>query len=320
MDIYDPLLHADGADPLYGDLTAEATLWVVRLTSGETTAEERQAFRLWRDQSPAHAAALADARRVWLSLGPALEPARRKRRALLRADHWPRFGAIAASLIACLVIGGQCLQTYGHDYVTGPGERRSLTLADGTKVLLNGRSALDVRFQKGARKVALARGAAYFDVVHDPTQPFTVAAGDGEVRDIGTAFSVTRSGRGAAVVVARGAVEVVPAMSGATAAKLAPNQTVAYDGAGPAVVRATDAAKDLSWVRGRLILENRSLSDSVSEINRYYSGRLVLLDGDAGAARINAVIDLNRIDDWLAALDKSHAAKVVRVGSLVLLY
>jgi transmembrane sensor len=185
---------------------------------------------------------------------------------------------------------------------------------------MSGRSALDVSFKDGVRRATLVRGEAYFEVVHDAARPFAVVAGDGEVRDIGTAFSVRRQGEGAAVVVARGSVEVNRASSGSAPAMLTQDQAVSYAGAGPAMVHAANAAQELSWVRGRLILENRSLSDSVGEINRYYGGHVVLLNGAVGARRINAVIDLNRIDDWLAALDKTHAAKVVRVGSLVVLY
>lgn len=302
------------------DIAAQATLWVVRLTSGETTAEERAEFRRWRDADPAHAEALAQARRLWLALGPALEMSERRRASAWRSARAVRIGALAASLAACLVGGAAYLDTRGHDYVTGAGERRTVVLADGVKVLMSSRSALDVSYSNGVRKVTLARGQAYFDVVHDPARPFEVAAGDGVVRDIGTAFSVRRKGDGASVVVARGEVEVDPAAPGARPATLTGNQATAYGAAGPTTVRAVDAAEALSWVKGSLVLENRSLADSVAEINRYYGGRIVVTDPAAGARRINAVVDLDRIDDWLAALDKTQAVRTVRVGSLVLLY
>jgi transmembrane sensor len=322
MDISDTPVNADDqAHPLDNTLASQATLWVVRLTSGEATAEERQAFRRWRDESPAHAVALAEARRLWLALGPASEPARPRRSSVwLRIGRPTRISALAASIAACAVVAGYYVDVWRHDYVTGAGETRAVALSDGTHVLMSGRSALDVSFKHGVRRVTLVRGEAYFEVVHDAAQPFAVVAGDGEVRDIGTAFSVRRQGAGAAVVVARGSVEVDRDSPGSAPAMLTHDQAVAYAGVGPAVVHPANAAQELSWVRGRLILENRSLSDSVGEINRYYGGHLVLLNGDVGARRINAVIDLNRIDDWLAALDKTHAAKVVRVGSLVVLY
>jgi transmembrane sensor len=263
---------------------------------------------------------LAEARNLWLAIGPAVEPARREHDAPARFGRPSQIWALAASLLICTIFGAEALQVYGHDYVTGPGETRAVVLADGARITMSGRSALDVSYKNGARQVNLARGEAYFDVVHDPSRPFSVTAGRGEVRDIGTAFSVRRTGDGATVVVARGEVEVAPAAPGAPSARLTSDQTVAYDGRGESAVRATNASEALSWTQGRLNLENRSLADAVTEINRYYKGRLVLLDGAAGARRINAAVDLERIDDWLAALSRAGKAKVVRVGSLVLLY
>lgn len=304
------------------DLVSQATLWVVRLTSGDTTLEEQAAFQRWRDESPAHAAALADARRLWLSLGPALRPAEQRHVGLLQRSRPAQITAIAASIAACVVFAGGYIDHVSHDYVTGAGERRAVALADGTRVLMNGDSALDVSFKDGTRKVTLARGEAYFDVVHDPSRPFTVAAGGGRVRDIGTAFSVRRQGDGAVVTVARGEVEVEvdPAGAGLVHPVLTADEATVYGGAASPVVHTVDAARDLSWVHGHLILENRSLADSVQEINRFYGGRLVLINRRAGERRINAVVDLSRIDDWLVALDKTHAARVTRLGSLALLY
>jgi transmembrane sensor len=302
------------------DLVSQATLWVVRMTSGETTAEERLAFQRWRDESPANAAALADARRLWLAMGPALRPTEEQTLERLRRRRPARFAAIAASVAACLVFGGRYVASVSHDYVTAAGERRAVSLADGTQVFMNGDSALDVSFNDGTRKVTLARGEVYFDVVHDATRPFTVTAGDGLVRDIGTAFSVRREGNGAAVVVARGEVEVDPAGPGRPPSLLTADQATVYGDSTPTVVHTVDASKDLSWVRGQLILENQSLADSVQAINRFYGGRLLLINRSAGERRINAVVDLNRIDDWLSALDKTDAVKVTRLGSLALLY
>jgi len=312
-------------DTIEDDLASQATLWVVRLTSGEPTAEELRRFEQWRDSSPAHAHALNQARSLWLMLGQALEPAQSSARAPSPAKvHIGRrfqIGALAASIAACAVLAFQSYETWAHDYVTGAGERRAVTLADGTRVLMNGRSAMDVSFEGGVRQVTLARGEAYFEVTHDPKRPFTVAAGAGYVRDVGTAFSVrsTEDG-GASVLVARGEVEVDSPVAGVVPANVKPDQSVAYAHGWRSPVRRVNAARDLSWVHGRVVLENRSLADAVDEIGRFYGGRLILLDKSVGTRRINAVIDLDRTDDWLDALGKTHTAKVTRLGSLVLIY
>ena len=53
-------------------LTREAITWLLRLTSGQATIEDADAFKRWHAQSPDHAAAWSEAVRLWRTLGPAL--------------------------------------------------------------------------------------------------------------------------------------------------------------------------------------------------------------------------------------------------------
>lgn len=59
--------HLDEA-PDHVPTDEQALAWVVRLTSGDSTSEEHAQFRRWRDASPSHATALAQARRLWLEM------------------------------------------------------------------------------------------------------------------------------------------------------------------------------------------------------------------------------------------------------------
>jgi transmembrane sensor len=54
-----------------------------------------------------------------------------------------------------------------------------------------------------------------------------------------------------------------------------------------------------------VVLEDRPLGAVVDELNRYYPGKLVLLRAEVGSRRVNAVIDLEHIEDWLNALHES---------------
>ncbi|GAA3718399.1 hypothetical protein GCM10022268_28400 [Sphingomonas cynarae] len=91
---------------------------------------------------------------------------------------------------------------------TGRGETKTVQLVDGTTLRLDGATRLSVRYGPAARDVTLAGGAAFFDVTHDPARPFTVHAGDGAVRVLGTAFEVDRTAGRMEVAVYRGAVRV----------------------------------------------------------------------------------------------------------------
>lgn len=91
---------------------------------------------------------------------------------------------------------------------TGRGETRAVRLPDGTTLRLGGGTQLTVRYTATAREATLAGGAAFFDVTHDAKRPFTVRAGDGAVRVLGTAFYVDRTAGRMDLAVYRGAVRL----------------------------------------------------------------------------------------------------------------
>src|SRR5690606_3963976 len=88
-----------------------------------------------------------------------------------------RLGAVAAVLLLS-VVGVIAFHLGSPDvYRTGIGERRVVTLADGSKVQLDSSTELRVDYTKQARDLQLIKGQARFDVAHEPERPFYVIAG-----------------------------------------------------------------------------------------------------------------------------------------------
>ena len=311
------------------DLEEEALAWVVRLTSGDATAEDQREFETWRiDQD--NARAFERASLLWRSLGGILEaqeaagwpdartdsPSTRATSAA-RLFRMSRFAAVAASLAVLLLCGVQYLRVWQYEYVSGSSYVSSVQLADGSTVTMGPDSALSTDFTNGARHVSLARGEVFFDVRHDAAHPFIVSSGHGLVQDLGTAFSVRHEDDGdVTVTVSRGRVQVT---SGAHSATLTPDRQIRFGADEFGRVQATDANLAMAWMRGRLIMENRALGDVISELNRYESGKILLLNREASERRINAVIDLQRTDSWLTALASSQGLKLTQVGPIKVL-
>lgn len=76
-------------------------------------------------------------------------------------------------------------------FTTCSGERKKITLPDGSTVLLNAKSSLSIKadFNESNREVVL-KGEAYFDVVHNKHKPFKVYTTDFNINVLGTAFNV----------------------------------------------------------------------------------------------------------------------------------
>lgn len=284
----------------------EAVDWIARMTSGEVSEGERARFERWM-REPANALAYNELEQIWADLGAVFEP----RENVVPFKPRPRPSVVwqrrAAGIAACIAVFGLTGQQYfdywQYDATTRGSARGHQELADGSTIEMNTGSALDVDYGVDTRRVTLARGEAFFDVKRDPAKPFIIKAGAGEVRVLGTAFSVKREGDGARVTVIRGKVRVA---SGGTFVDLVPNQQVRFDGGAPQVVRTVDAETLLAWSEGRLVLRNRPLGEVLAAVDRYYPGMIVLRDEKAAAKRVDAIVNLDRIDDWVRQLQSSQ--------------
>src|SRR4029077_9414852 len=108
----------------------------------------------------------------------------------------------AAHAFAVVIGGAVWWQAHRYPlYSTDIGERRSITLADGSTVDLNARSQLRVEFSKSERRVELLDGQALFQVAKDKQRPFIVHSGDATVRAVGTQFDVYRKDSGTTITV-----------------------------------------------------------------------------------------------------------------------
>lgn len=130
-------------------ILADAVDWYVRLHDSHVDDSTRAAWQAWHAADPRHAAAWARLEQLQCRLGNApsgaaqtLEIARRDRRHAVKA---------LALLLGVGVVGWQGYRAspWHADYSTQVGERRQLTLADGTRLDLNTNSRVDVRFDAG---------------------------------------------------------------------------------------------------------------------------------------------------------------------------
>jgi transmembrane sensor len=130
-----------------------------------------------------------------------------------RSERRPRLGrrflAAASTALVFVIAGAIWWQAERSPiYATEIGERRSITLADGSTVDLNARSRLRVEFAKKERRVELLDGQALFQVAKDKNRPFIVSSGNATVRAVGTQFDVYRRTNGTTVTVLEGRVAV----------------------------------------------------------------------------------------------------------------
>ncbi len=319
-------------------VTDEATAWVMLLLSGDATTEDVEALQRWRQQSPAHARAFAEAKLLWDALGPAasdvagrmdhsgqLPGARGPTRA--SAGHTGRRaligGALAASVAAAGYLGSKppfrlwpSIEEMRASYRTGTGEQRQLALSDDVSLILNTQTSVGIRpAPEGSRGMELIAGEAA--ITTKSAVPFVVLAADGHATSTIARFDMRRDGTTVRVTCLDGTVDV--ARDGRSVTVPA-GHCVIYGARGLREVTPIDLSVATAWQQGQLVFRHESLARVIEEVNRYRPGRIVLLNEKLAERDVVATFHLSRIDDAVEHLARAFGARVRSLpGGLVLL-
>lgn len=311
-------------------IRAEAASWVTRLHGPDRNADVEAGLKRWLAQDPAHAKAFELATEVWQETAelPADLPKR-----TLPADRTglrSRLRPVLASA-ATIGVGAVGLFLYVHfiaetTFTTGVGEQRTVTLSDGTRVELNTRSALTVKYSERMRQVILKGGEAYFDVATNKERPFIVVAGGREVIALGTEFLVRRDADEITVTLLEGRVAVAPAIeaeaqrkAGSDVLVLQPGQRLRLADISPPVLDLPSMEKVTAWQRGQVIFEDTPLAEAMAEFNRYNATRIELESDELARIRVGGTFRVGDVSSFAHAVADSHALEVIDRGQRVLL-
>jgi transmembrane sensor len=301
---------------------------------GGADAEERQAIFDWIEADPRHAVAFARMEAAWeagerlRASPPPIEapdvPVDREdkppvsRRALIG-------GAIAASVAA---VSATAVWRYASDvdlHHTRLGERRTITLADGSRIHLNTASAVEVALRKHSRRVRLVKGEALFEVAHDPGRPFLVDAGAARLRAVGTAFNVRIRDTVVELTVTEGVVAVAENMADVHRPDV--SKIVAGGGAvigsgamAPTALDPTILRQRTAWQDGVIELDGETLAQAVAEFNRYRGPPIIIGDPRLANLRVGGRFEVDEAEKFLTAVEGSFPVNAIPAadGSILL--
>ncbi len=252
----------------------QALDWIIR--QRDAAFDDWEAFATWLEAGPEHAAvyhAMADADRdVPAMLPPVSRPTAIPTKGRLVARRAWLVGALAASLVATVSYGVLELRAAPYEVASAAGQPRLLTLADGTRIQMNGDTTLRLD-RHDARAVELVDGEAVFTVVHDDAAPFALKVGPATLLDVGTVFNVARRHGTTDVEVAEGEVVFNPKtenvrLSGGRWLRSVDKDTRLVIGEiEPGVVGA--------WRTGRLVYKDAVLTQVAEDLSRNLGLRVV---------------------------------------------
>ncbi|MNR83571.1 fec operon regulator FecR [compost metagenome] len=315
-----PLLSAARTSATAPDraLLEAAANWYVDLKSQSSASFDHAALERWIASSDAHKRAWDLVQQLDRRLGsmpsalalPALQGAQQGRRTALK---------VLTLLLTAGTAGWAAHETtpwrsWSADYKTAPGERRTITLADGGTLELNTDTALDIRYDATRRVIRLHQGeimirtAADNNVAGAAARAFVVETRQGSIRALGTRFSVRSEQERSLVAVFEHAVEIAPIGSTEPPLRLEAGQQAVFSDS--TVTAPTPLERSMgAWTRGMLIAVDQRMDSFLAELARYRRGRLHC-DPAVAAMQVTGAYRLDDIDAVLESLAASHAIRV----------
>lgn len=293
----------------------EAGAWLVKLDRGLDQREQGD-LKAWLSTSAAHRRYLHKLASTWDAMG-VLETLREmfplqydvqpqsKGAAEPALGHSRWWYTLAASAALVVLVAGTLMYSQFDSRLPEPrqtlatiaGQQTNHVLPDGSHILLNTRSRVEVDFNRQARIVRVYEGEVGFDVAHEVDWPFIVYAGNGLVSAVGTAFSVRVQAGIVDVIVTEGRVGVISNITGDPRAEqlMIPEQFAGNDrsralisaGHGARFEDVIESIESLdaetlhrkqAWRQGALIFKGEPLEEVLAEVGRYTDQQLVITD------------------------------------------
>jgi len=189
-------------------------------------------------------------------------------------------GALAAGLVGFAVLSRP---SPARIYTAPAGAPAEFTLADGSRLSIEGGGAVAVRLGRRARDLELTRGQARFEVAHDQARPFSVTVGDQVVVATGTMFNIDRLSERSVVSLLEGRVIIHPVRGEGPTLALTPGEQAVLRPGTPPLRQTADVRSAAAWRNGRLIFDDTPLAEAVERVNRYGANLRV---GDETLARL----------------------------------
>ncbi|MEA1648910.1 FecR domain-containing protein [Nitrospirillum sp. BR 11164] len=308
--------------PPHDAADVEAAAWMARLHAPDRTEDTVAAFRAWCAADPAHAAAFEHMTLVWevagglhaerTSLDPPTPPAAAPNRRLVLAG-------IAGGLVLAMGGIGFWQRAGATVYSTAVGEQRRVTLADGTRVILDTDSQIRVRLDDKARRVALVRGRASFTTAATDPRPFEVEAAGRhvQVQPGATQLDIRRDADDVTVTLVEGGARVAGLLGDATPVTLAGGQQLVMaadmgQGAG-ARLSQPNVADAIAWQGGRAVFRDDTLAAAVAEMNRYSAVKLAVAP-EVAALRVSGTYRVGDNAAFARSVGTLLALRVVGQG------
>lgn len=285
-----------------------AAQWFALLCDENVTEHQRQQWQAWHQQNEDHRWAWQRVEALQSQLQGV--PGKFSYRTLDQAGRQSTLDrrTLLKSLLLLLGVGGSWLgfqsplgRELRADYRTATGEIKPIVLSDGSQLVLNTASAVDVRYSAEKRLILLHSGEISLITGRDD-RPFWVESRQGAMRALGTHFLVRENDDQTQLTVLEHAVEAQLADFPQEKRRINAGEQISFSAV--AFGQQQAAGNGDSWTRGVLSVSQWRLDQVLAELARYRHGRLDCDPAIAGL-RVSGSFPLKEPDRALLLLSQT---------------
>lgn len=198
------------------------------------------------------------------------------------------------------------------------GERMTIMLADGTKVVANSRTTVTYpeSFPAASREIYV-KGEAYLEVAHDAKRPFIVKTDHFKVKVLGTRFNVSDYDASMSnVVLVEGSVELTTANKDVV--RMQPSDKVEIQNGAFTSKKQVNTDDYTCWMNGIMNLHGDDIQAIARKLSHYYGVRIVCEQIPTKPLYGKLVLQ-DSLSDVLNAIDIMTGVKTVKRGGTLYL-
>ena len=209
------------------------------------------------------------------------------------------------------------------EYHTAYGETKSITLPDGSSVVLNANSKLTVfsDWNEQPLREILLDGEAFFSVVHKTNnQPFKVITAEGvTVEVLGTTFNVYNRTNGTKVVLNSGQIRLnLPTNQSPEMIVMQPGEMVEYKEQ-HYKKKAVNPLLYTAWMNNKIILDHTSLGEMVYMLQDSYGLEVKISDTKLLEETVSGSMPLGDPEILLNQMAKAFQLKFKRNNNVIIM-
>ncbi|WP_282124898.1 FecR family protein [Marinifilum flexuosum] len=314
---------------------------ISKYLSGEMSEEEKAAFKKVIDSNPEYAQIIAASEKdlglvedvmhirelynadiAWNKVNDQITNKKSGKKITLNAKRILQFAAMIIVVIGLGLISNKVYNDYLSPYQTFISQahesNKSIVLADGSTIILNGKAKLVYprKFNDDTRNVSL-EGEAFFDIAKNPNKAFIITAKDAEIKVLGTSFNVIAKDDKVEVLVKSGKVRF---------SEINNKESVILEKGDFAILKESLLSKSLmnddnylSWKTQKMVFRSMELKEVAKVIERTYHVQIQFESNEIEKEQISTTFDQESLSHVLSNICMTFNLTYEKKGQTIIL-